>query len=65
MTLLADCLISFGLCMAVTAIFSLPNSYVLIVQHRQRIGWLGPGGVVAGLACAAVGFYLCFIGAAQ
>lgn len=65
MTLLADCLISFGLCMAVAVIFSLPDSYALIVQHRQRIGWLGPGALAAGLTLAAVGFYLYFIGAAQ
>lgn len=55
MILLADCLISFGACMALTIIFSFPDSYALIVRHKQRIGWVGPGVFMAGLILVLAG----------
>lgn len=49
------CCMSFGIGLAGGSAFSLRDS-IWLIRHGDRVGWIGPGAVAAGLVMAAAGF---------
>lgn len=48
-------LISCGITFAATTAIGLPISYDLIVNHKDKVGWVGPLSVIVGIVMTCVG----------